>query len=153
MKILSIAAVAALSVLVHGQVAYTLEDGSFGTGAGASPAVYLPSAGYTTGGSDPRGPIPLPEYANLPPTDLPGDVGGYAIDQKSGRMFSCNGFWVQSEEHPLYGTPAMASSAGLGVWFDSGEITGMAVGHDVGGGAEPTECSALYEGGGEEARR
>lgn len=126
MRLRFLIAMAVLVGCASSQVAYTLED--TGTAAGGSPATYLPSGGYPNGGNDPRGPIPLAEYANLPAASPMGaDVGGYCIDQKRGRIFSCNGFNVQAEGHPLYSAPAIASSAGLGVYFQSNTITGMAV--------------------------
>lgn len=121
------AVIAALCMCVSAsaQVAYSLENASQYAGAAT---VYLPSAGYPTAGTDPRGSVALPEYNNIPAAGgIGSDVGGFAIDQKRSTMFSCNGYFVQSEGHALYDAPAIASSAGLGVYFPTNTITGMAI--------------------------
>ncbi len=120
-----------LPLSLSAQVAYSLTESS--TATGAAPTVYLPSAGYSNGGTDPRGALPLPEYANLPvPANIGADVGGHCHDQATSTIYSCNGFFVQSEGHPLYDAPGLASSAGLGVYFPANHISGMAVDSDAG---------------------
>lgn len=121
----AVCAALCLCVSASAQVAYSLENASQFAGAAT---VYLPSAGYPSGGNDPRGSVALPEYNSIPAAGgIAADTGGFAIDQKRSTMFSCNGYFVQSEGHSLYDTPAIASSAGLGVYFPTNTITGMAI--------------------------
>lgn len=134
MKIISHTLALAWILLTAGlsaQVAYTLTDA--GAFTGATPATYLPSAGYPLGGNDPRGPMSLPEYAALPLAPGIGvNVGGYCHDQATSTIFSCNGFYVQAEGHPLYDAPSISYSAGLGVYFPANHISGMAVDSSAG---------------------
>lgn len=117
-----------LAAIVPAQVAYVVEQGS-----GQAAAKYLPSAGYPNTADSARGSLDLPEFGNLPPaaiTNAGAPVGGACIDQHTRAVYSCNGFTVQREAHPLYNVPGLTTSVGLGVYFPSNTITGMAVDSD-----------------------
>lgn len=112
------------------QVAYVVEQGS-----GNAAAKYLPSAGYPNTGDAPLGSLFLAEFGNLPPIGISNPnapVGGACIDQDTRAVYSCNGFTVQREAHPLYNEPGLTTSVGLGVYFPSNTVTGMAVDSDNG---------------------
>lgn len=112
-----------IQVNMDAQVAYTLE-----TGSGMAGACYLPTANYTIGGPSARGRLPLDEYGNLPTiSGLPTQAGGMAIDQKTGTIYSTNGYVVQQEGHPYYLAPSITYSAGLSVYAPSGTLNGLAV--------------------------
>jgi len=116
---------AALSVALSAQAAYVLEDGT-----GFAGSKYLPSAGHPYGADSVRGPMYLAEFNNLPPATINNPnapVGGICIDQQRGTVYSCDGFTVQRESHPEYNPPVLTTSVGLGVYFPSNTITGMAI--------------------------
>ncbi len=115
---------------VSAQVAYVVEAGS-----GHAAAKYLPSAGHPVTADSARGALQLPEFGNLPPVMIYNGgarAGGACIDQGASAIYSCNGFTVQREAHPLYNEPGLTTSVGLGVYFPSNTITGMAVDADGG---------------------
>lgn len=121
-----------LAAVVPAQVAYTVE-GPLGSSSGYAGATYLPSAGYPNAADSARGQVYLPEFDNLPPASISNanaPVGGACIDQHTRAIYSCNGFTVQREAHPLYNEPGLNTSVGLGVYFPSNTITGMAVDSD-----------------------
>ena len=123
-------AAALIAAFIPAQVAYVVEQGS-----GYAAAKYLPSAGYPNGADSTRGPAYLPEFSNLPPIGINNPVapvGGACIDQHTRAIYSCNGFTVQREAHPLYNEPGLTTSVGLGVYFPSNTITGMALDSDGG---------------------
>ncbi len=119
-----------LVAFVPAQVAYVVEVGS-----GSAAAKYLASAGYPTTSDSARGHLDLPEFGNLPVSGITNNgatAGGAAIDQYNRAIYSCNGFTVQREAHPLYGEPGLTTAVGLGVYFPSNAITGLAVDSDSG---------------------
>jgi len=119
-----------LVAIVPAQVAYVVEEGS-----GHTAAKYLASAGYPTTADSARGALQLPEFGNLPAAGITNNgatAGGACIDQYNRAIYSCNGFTVQREAHPLYNEPGLTTSVGLGVYFPSNTITGMAIDSDGG---------------------
>jgi len=113
------------SALLSAQVAYVVQKGT-----SSAPAKYLPSAAYPWAADSARGPLQLPEFGNLPYSNVMNNgalAGGACIDDYWKAAFSSDGFKVQREVHGLYSEPGLRTSAGLGVYFPSNTITGLAI--------------------------
>jgi hypothetical protein len=94
---------------------------------GVDGPVYLPSSPYPAGVPSPLGPIALPLFAGVA-VPGPGLLGGHAINQVNGRIYSTDGFMLAVDVHPSYpalGGPVFPPFPIAGAVIPGAPITGL----------------------------